>query len=78
MTNSDNFEIQSIRYARNLHQEVENAAKWMAEHGYEGKQGEPLPDLLSGRAFTRINNDLYAFQLRIRRAKEELDRTTIK
>lgn len=54
--------------------EIQAAAMYQAKRGYTGQAGEPLPDLMSGRACDAINADLPAFQERVRAAAMYLKR----
>lgn len=56
------FESTAVRRAEMVLSEVRSAAKWCARRGYKGVRGDPLPNLLSSRAATWINNNPRAFR----------------
>jgi hypothetical protein len=48
--------------------EYDSAALWCAKRGFRGEEGGPLPEGLSAEAFQLINEDVEAFQERVRGA----------
>lgn len=49
-----------------LDEEYESVCAYMAKRGLTGKAGDPLPNAISYGCAEIINDDLYAFQKRIR------------
>jgi hypothetical protein len=48
--------------------EYDRAAMDMAKRGLKGQIGDPLPNLMSAECVDLINEDVEAFQLRIRQS----------
>lgn len=46
--------------------EYESVCAWMAQRGYAGDFGDPLPPLLSAETSLEIETDMEAFRRRIR------------
>jgi hypothetical protein len=46
--------------------EYDAAADWCARRGLNGKEGDPLPTLLSVRCLNEIDTDPEAFERRVR------------
>ena len=44
----------------------DSCAAWCAKRGIRGKIGDPLPNLLSNDVLKLINDDLEAFETRVR------------
>ena len=63
------YEPAALTYAKMRQEEVRGAARWCARRGYEGKVGDPLPNLMSSRACTWINGNLRAFREMVREEK---------
>lgn len=51
-----------------LSPEVQAAATWQAKHGYDGRVGTPLPNLMSLEAVNEINTHLVLFRLAVHMA----------
>lgn len=48
-----------------LSSEAQSAARWQAQHGYDGSVGTPLPNLLSMDTLKEINGNLALFKLAV-------------
>ena len=57
-----------LQYWANVFEEVKYAAKWCKERGLKGEKGNPLPNLISLRAFRFINNNPEYFKNAIKNA----------
>lgn len=51
-------------------EEIRSAAKWCAQHGYEGKKGDPLPNLMCGDCVDEISNNIQWFKELVKQAKQ--------
>ncbi len=52
----------------NVWKEYDRAAMDMAKRGLKGQIGDPLPNLMSAQCVDLINEDVEAFQFRIRQS----------
>lgn len=66
----NDFRLLLVDYYMRRNEEIESIARTMTAQGLTGKINDPLPNLISSESHTWINNNLYAFRLKIRKYAE--------